>query len=369
MRLLTALLLTAATSSSIAQNAITVNVSGNIFNTDSDSVFISQFFGTHYVDYLGAPFNDDNTFTLEGELPNPDYYVIRFGKQHLNLILRDKSDIKVYGDGSNITRFSNVLGSQETTDMNSFLFLMNDWQAKQDTAIAQIKRNPELKAQINQSMATEFKRFQGQQQAFVAKHPNSAALYPVLSTIDMQNDFASYESIVSQLNSGFPESPTIKTAMENMEKAKIERLKNDPLAPGKLAPDFEEKLPNGETMKLSDLRGQIVLLDFWASWCGPCRRENPNVVKMYKKYQDDGFTVMSVSLDKVKDNWLKAIEKDNLTWPNHVSDLKHWGSEVAKLYGVRGIPFTVLIDQEGKIIRTKLRGPELEKELARIFGH
>jgi thiol-disulfide isomerase/thioredoxin len=127
---------------------------------------------------------------------------------------------------------------------------------------------------------------------------------------------------------------------------------------------------DGKTkMKLSDLRGQIVLLDFWASWCGPCRKENPNVVKLYAKYKDEGFTVMSVSLDKDKAAWEGAIAKDNLTWPNHVSDLQQWSSKVGAIYQVKGIPFTVLIDKEGKIVQTNLRGEALDVELKRIFGH
>jgi thiol-disulfide isomerase/thioredoxin len=121
-------------------------------------------------------------------------------------------------------------------------------------------------------------------------------------------------------------------------------------------------------MKLSDLRGKVVLIDFWASWCGPCRKENPNVVKTYAKYKDAGFTVMSVSLDRDRNAWLAAIEKDQLSWPNHVSDLGHWSSRVPQMYGVKGIPFTVLIDQEGKIIKTNLRGEALEAELKKIYG-
>jgi thiol-disulfide isomerase/thioredoxin len=110
------------------------------------------------------------------------------------------------------------------------------------------------------------------------------------------------------------------------------------------------------------------LIDFWASWCGPCRKENPNVVKLYERYKNAGFTVLSVSLDDNKANWLAAIEKDKLTWPYHVSDLKKWGNEAAKAYQVSGIPFTVLVDKEGNIVDTKLRGVELERALHTIFG-
>ncbi len=136
---------------------------------------------------------------------------------------------------------------------------------------------------------------------------------------------------------------------------------------GAEAPNFEQQTPDGTSIQLSDLRGQIVLVDFWASWCGPCRRENPNVVKVYEKYKEKGFEILGVSLDKDKARWLGAIEADKLAW-QHVSDLKGWSNEVAQLYGVRGIPDTVLVDKEGKIIARNLRGNALEAKLEEIFG-
>ena len=122
-------------------------------------------------------------------------------------------------------------------------------------------------------------------------------------------------------------------------------------------------------MKLSDLKGKEVLIEIRAYWCGPCRKENPNVVKTYEKYKNDGFTIMSVSLDTDRAKWLAAIKQDNLTWPNHVSDLKGWSTKVGRLYEVSSVPFTVLIDKEGRIIKVNLRGEALEKELSKIFGH
>ncbi len=137
--------------------------------------------------------------------------------------------------------------------------------------------------------------------------------------------------------------------------------------PGAEAPDFTMETPDGKMLSLKDLRGKVVLIDFWASWCGPCRRENPNVVKAYKKYHERGFDVLGVSLDKDRKRWLDAIEKDGLIW-HHVSDLQGWNNAAARLYGVSSIPHTVLVDPEGKIIARNLRGPALEQKLAEIFG-
>ena len=135
-----------------------------------------------------------------------------------------------------------------------------------------------------------------------------------------------------------------------------------------MAPDLAFPDPEGKIRKLSDLRGKVVLLDFWASWCGPCRRESPNVRNVYAKYHDQGFEVFSVSLDRDANNWKKAIADDKLVWPNHVSDLKGWGSAAAKLYGVSSIPSTFLVDKDGRIIAKGLRGEQLTAVLEQIFG-
>ncbi|MEM8584866.1 MAG: TlpA disulfide reductase family protein [Bacteroidota bacterium] len=137
--------------------------------------------------------------------------------------------------------------------------------------------------------------------------------------------------------------------------------------PGFQAPEIEGQSPEGETIKLSDLRGQYVLLDFWASWCGPCRRENPNVVRVYNEYHERGFEILGVSLDNNADRWKAAIEQDGLSWP-HISDLGGWRSAHARAYGVTSIPETILLDPEGKIVARGLRGATLEAKLAEILG-
>lgn len=172
------------------------------------------------------------------------------------------------------------------------------------------------------------------------------------------SSFTTYaESFIKEYRDELPQA-TFDLQME------LDKVKNFQI--GGTAPDFTQATPDGGELSLSDLRGKVVLIDFWASWCGPCRRENPNVVKVYKEYKEKGFEILSVSLDKDKNRWLQAIEQDGMDW-KHVSDLKYWSNEVAKMYNVSSIPHTILLDQEGKILARNLRGPALQQKLAEIF--
>jgi thiol-disulfide isomerase/thioredoxin len=148
-------------------------------------------------------------------------------------------------------------------------------------------------------------------------------------------------------------------------KTRIEILKS--VAVGQIAPDFEMNDSTGKAIKLSSFKGKLLLVDFWASWCGPCRAENPNVVKAYQAYNSKGFDILGCSFDQNREKWIKAVKDDNLTW-SHVSDLKGWANAAGKLYGVNSIPANVLLDKDQKIIGRNLRGEELMSKLVEVLG-
>ncbi|MEP7323007.1 MAG: TlpA disulfide reductase family protein [Saprospiraceae bacterium] len=195
---------------------------------------------------------------------------------------------------------------------------------------------------------------------FAKKHPESLiSAYLGLMAASSGGDL-DIASLVTAL------SPEIKKTFFG------QRLETMAIAAGKtaigaIAPDFEGMSPEGKLIKLSSLKGKSVLIDFWASWCGPCRQENPNLVKTYTAYNPKGFDILGVSLDQEKEKWLGGIAEDNLHW-SHVSDLKGWKSAIAAMYGVQGIPQNFLLDKDGRIIAKGLRGKELDEKLKEIFN-
>ncbi len=199
--------------------------------------------------------------------------------------------------------------------------------------------------------------------------------------ITPQDDMEYFEKVLVALKEKYPNHPHVVNFDERIGKIKealaaqeeLDKVKES-LQPGSPVPNISMTDPNGNMRSLDDLKGKVVLVDFWAAWCRPCRAENPNLVRMYKEYKNKGFDVFSVSLDGLpqqpnpKQDWEEAINQDGLIWANHVSDLQGWNSGVVPKFGFNGIPYTVLVDREGNIIATELRGPTLEAKLKEILG-
>lgn len=200
-------------------------------------------------------------------------------------------------------------------------------------------------------------------QNLMKRNKDDIAVLMFLDNFPREKNAALHNEIVMALYAKYPNHQLVK------ERYAVETSPATATSVGAIAPDLAFPDPDGNIRKLSDLRGKVVLLDFWASWCRPCRGENPHVVAMYQKYHDKGFEVFSVSLDRDKESWKRAIAADGLVWPNHVSDLKYWSSEAARTYGVSSIPSTFLLDQNGRIIAKNLRGEALAKALQQIFGN
>jgi peroxiredoxin len=205
---------------------------------------------------------------------------------------------------------------------------------------------------------------------FIEEHPDTDFSLLLLEGMvsDKNANLSKVKSSLEKLTNVINKNNENLLISRKIEKIIKERAVTINTEIGQAAPNFSAPDPNGKEIALNDIKGKVTIIDFWASWCKPCRRENPNVVKLYEKYHDKGLEIISVSLDKEgqKDRWIKAIEDDNLTWHN-ISNLKFWSDPIAKMYNVRSIPATFILDESGTIVAKKLRGAALEKKVEELL--
>ena len=314
--------------------------------------------------------NDDNTYKEFVSVETPGYYRLNFyGMQMMNVILAE-DDMVVNVDGNSRQGFAEIKGSSDHDLINTIRGIQQEMQSSEKAQTlgkefneASQSGNTIRAEEIRQEYMTYIEGVNDQIALVVKNSKPSIASIELLRSGNVLNPdkyFDLFESISNQLGAKYPGNEIVDSFVEMVESMKK-------LAIGQVAPEIELPNPDGELVKLSSLRGNYVLVDFWAKWCRPCRAENPNVVKAFKKFNPKGFEVFGVSLDKTKEEWVQAIEEDGLTW-THVSDLKFWQSEAAKLYGVTSIPFSLLLDPDGKIVAKNLRGPLLDEKLAEIYG-
>jgi len=316
-------------------------------------------------------------FTVNGTTP---LVIIMDSTMHVNI----EAEIPAGGFITEAT----ISGSQAASEVQEYYAKAMPLQSSFNALRATMQRTQDVKRMQELAELAAQKKMEAENWAkeFIENHPGSPALLGPLEHLEQRTNAALFSDILnateSQLNDGeFHRALAAATSrarsLPSGAQERVVRKGNGANAPrhtknarygvGDVAPDIEMQDPDGNIRRLSDLRGNVVLVDFWASWCGPCRRENPNVVRAYQQYNSKGFEVFSVSLDKNADRWKAAIATDGLSWPHHVCDLKGWQNEAARAYGVSSIPHALLVDQNGTIAATHLRGPALAAKLNELL--
>ena len=364
----------------------TFKVSGNLDKGEGMMIFLKEMTSTEMIPVDSTLIDDAGGFELNGISPENRFYAIHTQPESFIYILAGKGDkITIEGDAQALTSTYTVAGSEDSRLIRE----LTEEQNKVLARIYQLNRlftdsvhSPnfmEIKEGLDVAYDGILESHREYTFAFIEDNLHSQAslmaLYqqigPRFYVLDPEKDYQFFSMVDSSLGILYPESDAVQDLHRQVDELKqkkmAESMSSARLEAGSLAPEIALPSPNGDTILLSSLRGSYVLLDFWAAWCPPCRRENPNLVKVYEKYHDKGFEIYQVSLDKTRDAWLQGIDQDGLHWI-HVSDLRFWNSIVVPVYNIQGIPMSYLLDRRGRIIAQNLSGDMLEQELKQIFN-
>ncbi|HLT08469.1 MAG TPA: TlpA disulfide reductase family protein [Cyclobacteriaceae bacterium] len=340
-----------------------VSIKGQLKNQPEGYVVLSRYEEDRSEVVDTIPVSDKGEFEYQVSLDGPGFYELDLYGQKVARLALYNEDVKVEYDFDNEDSFK-ATGSHDTDQILKVDALVEQYQEE----INQL--NSEYYEAMSARDQQAIKAIQDKSLEIAANHSNrvketirsmdgSFASLAAVMMIDPNTEFEFLDSLISGLDQKYPNTKTIVSLRQQLDEMRS-------LSVGQLAPEIALPNPEGELVKLSDLRGKFVLIDFWAAWCKPCREENPNVVRLYHQYKDKGFEVFGVSLDRTKEAWVGAIEEDGLEW-TQVSDLKYFNSEAAATYQINAIPATYMLDPDGKIIAKDLRGASLEGKLRELF--
>jgi peroxiredoxin len=350
------------------------NIIGNINGLPQQTVIVEQLNANDVIAVVDSQrSNADGHFELSGFAPEPGLYRLRFFPNKFILLSIDKGTLKVAAQWSNLENYT-VAGSPGSENLRAFIATLREHLCDYNTMSIVMDS---LRAKGNDSILTTAQAdFQDLRQHFTTYVENFADTTPYEANaifaariLNPASEINYLSAFNQSLGRRFPATKLSKDFGEYYTDVAVKKQPSKRSAnaeSGAMAPEISLPAPDGKMVSLSSFRGKYVLLDFWASWCGPCRGENPNVVAAYERFKSKDFTILGVSLDNKKDAWEKAIKDDGLVW-TQVSDLKGWSSVAANLYAVQSIPTNFLIDPTGKIIARNLRGNELEDVLQQVL--
>jgi peroxiredoxin len=346
------------------EKKFSIKVEGTIQNFTGKIVYVTHKLEDKEILDSAKVNNGKFSFSLKNTEPSL-YWLSIAGDPTLVFFFADQTPIKASLKADSMA-YSSVMGGTVQNEYMEYRGFINGLVATQQKMQADFNiaiQNNDVNTQ--NAIKAEYQNLNTQYMVglknFLKTHPKSPVSAHIIGS-DLNNAAIPVSEVIealSYLDKSLENNSNIIAANKRIDDAKGTMV-------GYTATNFSQTTPEGKLVSLTDFRGKYVLIDFWASWCRPCRMENPNVVAAYNRYKDKGFTILGVSMDSNKEPWLNAIQQDNLTW-THVSDLKGWGNEVGKIYGVTGIPQNYLIDKDGKIVAKDLRGAALDEKLAEII--